>query len=207
MDYAGPLTLKKGHTRKPVLIKAYLAIFICLATKAVHLEVIEDLSTEDFLAGLQRFVSRRGLPAEIHSDNGKNFVGAKNDLQQLYKFLQSSKTNASISSYLLSQRIDWICIPERAPHFGGLWEAAVKSTKFHLKRIAGTLRFTISELNTITCQIEACLNSRPLSPMDSHTMDGIQVLNPGLFLVGRPLTAYPETVIDTHSNAGTCARQ
>ena len=105
VDYAGPLTLKKGHTRKPVLIKAYLAIFICLATKAVHLEVIEDLSTEDFLAGLRRFISRRGLPTEIHSDNGSNFVGAKNDLQQLYQFLQSSKTNESIASYLLSQQL------------------------------------------------------------------------------------------------------
>ena len=120
-------------------------------------------------------------------------MGAKNDLQQLYQFLQSSKTNESIASYLLSQRIDWICIPERASHFGGLWEAAVKSTKFHLKRIVGTLRFTISELNTITCQIEACLNSRPLSLMDIHTMDGIQILTPGHFLA-----AYPETVIDTH---------
>ena len=204
IDYAGPLTLKKGHTRKPVLIKAYLAIFVCFATKAVHIEVIEDLTTEDFLAGLRRFVSRRGLPAQIHSDNGKNFVGAKNDLQQLYKFLQSSSTNASIANYLLSQRVDWVCIPERAPHFGGLWEAAVKSTKFHLKRIAGPIRFTISELTTITCQIEACLNSRPLSPLNSHPTDGIQILTPGHFLVGRPLTAYPETIISTAPSLLKC---
>ena len=128
MDYAGPLTLKKGHTRKPVLIKAYLAIFVCFTTKAVHLEVIEDLSTEDFLAGLKRFIARRGLPSELHSDNGKNFIGAKNDLQLLYKFLQTKQVDASISKYLLSQCIDWFCIPERSPHFGGLWEAALKST-------------------------------------------------------------------------------
>ena len=140
VDYAGPLTIKKGHTRKSVLIKAYLAIFVCFATKAVHLEVIEDLSTEDFISGLKRFIARRGLPSQkIHSDNGRNFIGAKNDLHQLYQFLQSSQTNSSIANYLLTHRIDWICIPECAPHFGGLWEAVVKSTKFHLKRIAGSL--------------------------------------------------------------------
>ena len=193
--------LRKDHTRNPVLIKAYL---VCFATKAVHLEVIEDLSTEDFQAGLKRFISRRGLPSEIHSDNGKNFVGAKNDLHQLYNFLQTDQVNSSISSYLLSQRIDWICIPECSPHFGGLWEAAVKSTKFHLKRITGALRFTISELHIVICQIEACLNSRPLSPINSHSMDGVQVLTPGHFLVGRPLTCYPETIIDTQPSLLKC---
>ena len=100
VDYAGPLTVKKGHTRKPVLVKAYLAIFVCFSTKAVHVEVVEDLSTEDFLSALKRFVARRGLPSQIHSDNGRNFVGAKNDLHELYQFLQSSRTNSSISNYL-----------------------------------------------------------------------------------------------------------
>ena len=122
IDYAGPFTVKKG---RPVMIKTYLALFVCFTSKAVHIEVIEDLSTADFLAGLKRFISRRGSPAEIHSDNGENFVGAKNDLHQLYQFLQSDLTQSSIANYLLSKCIQWHCIPERSPHFGGLWEAAV----------------------------------------------------------------------------------
>ena len=89
IDYAGPFTLKKGHTRKPVLVKAYLAIFICFSTKAVHLEVVSDLTTAAFLATLKRFISRRGLPQAIHTDNGSNFVGARNDLQELYLFMSS----------------------------------------------------------------------------------------------------------------------
>ena len=197
VDYAGPLTIKKGHTRKPVLIKTYLAIFICFSSKAVHIEVIEDLSTEDFLAGLKRFIARRGLPLEIHSDNGKNFIGARNYLYQLYRFLQTSEAQSSISNYLLSNRIQWNCIPERSPHFGCLWEAAVKATKYHLRRITGSIQFTLSELNTVTCQIEACLNSHPLTALNSHSVDGISILTPGHFLVGRPLTSYPETVIQT----------
>ena len=78
LDFAGPFTLKKGHTRKPVHIKAYICLFVCLSTKAIHLEVISDLTTPAFLGGLRRFVSRRGCPQVIHSDNGSNFVGARN---------------------------------------------------------------------------------------------------------------------------------
>ena len=80
IDYAGPFVLKKGHTKKPVLVKAYLALFVCLSTKAVHLEIVSDLTTEAFIATLKRFVSRRGLPKEIHTDDGTNFQGARNDL-------------------------------------------------------------------------------------------------------------------------------
>ena len=192
MDYAGPLTLKKGHTRRPVYIKAYLAIFVCFSTKAVHIEVVEDLTTEDFLAALRRFISRRGLPSQLHSDNGSNFGGAKNDLNLLYKILRENQS--SLSTYLLSQRIQWSCIPD---HFGGLWEGAVKAAKFYLKRIAGPIKFSISELNTVMCQIKAILNSRPLCSINCHASDGIQSLTPAHFLIGRPITAYPETTIDT----------
>ncbi len=158
IEYAGPFTLERGHTRKPVLVKAYLALFVCLATKAVHLDIVSDLTTEAFLTSLKRFISRRGLPTEIHTDNGTNFRGAKNDL---------------ISSYLLTQRISWHCIPERAPHFGGFSEAAMISTKFHLKRVMGSQRLDYEEFSTVATQVESCLNIRPLTSTTSHPVDGI----------------------------------
>ena len=187
INYAGPFTLKRGHTRKPVLVKAYIALFVCFATKAVHLEIVSDLTTEAFLAALRRFVSRRGLPTEIHSDNGTNYVGARNDLADIYQFLSSDTTSSSIHSYLLTNRISWHCIPERAPHFGGLWEAAVKSTKFHLRRVIGLQRLDFEEFSTITTQVESCLNSRPICTTTSHCPDGIMMLTPGLLLVGHAL--------------------
>ena len=146
LDFAGPFTIKKGHTRKPVYLKAYLCLFICLSTKAIHLEVISDLTTASFLAGLNRFISRRGYPTIIHSDNGSNFIGAKNKLQEIYNFLQSEDTDSSVHQHLLKHRITWDNIPERAPHFGGLWESAVKTMKFHLKRVVGTQILTYEEL-------------------------------------------------------------
>ena len=83
VDYAGPFLVKQG-TRKPVIVKAYISVFVCLTTKALHLELVSDMSTVAFIAALQRFVSRRGVPREMHSDNGSNFRGAKAELHSLF---------------------------------------------------------------------------------------------------------------------------
>ena len=192
LDFAGPFTIKKGHTRKPVYLKAYLCLFVCLSTKAIHLEVISDLTTASFLAGLRRFTSRRGCPTVIHSDNGSNFVGARNQLKEVYNFLQAEDTDSTVHQHLLKDRITWDNIPERAPHFGGLWESAVKTMKYHLKRVVGTQILTYEELATVSCQVEACLNSRPILATTSHNSDGILSLTPGHFLLLKPPTAYPD---------------
>ena len=192
MDFAGPFMLKKGHTRKPVKVKGYICIFICLSTKAVHLEVTSDLTTSAFIACLRRFISRRNCPKTIHSDNGSNFVGARNELQDLYQFLADDNTNNIIHQHLLKDRVNWTHIPERAPHFGGLWESAVRSMKKHLRRLMGSLLLTFEEMTTITCQVEACLNSRPLIPMTSHNQDGLSTLTASHFLLFNAPRAYPE---------------
>ena len=87
----------------------------------------------------------------------------------------------------------WHTIPARAPHFGGLWEAAVKSAKFHLKRVIGKQVLSYEEMLTVTCQVEACLNSRPLGVQHCQSPEGIEPLTPGHFLTGAPLTMCPET--------------
>ena len=135
IDFAGPFTLKLARTRRPVLVKGSLAIYVCFVTRAVHLEPVSDLTTEAFLASLRCFVARRGLPRDLHTDNGSNFLGAKHDLKELYAFMDRPEVQSTIQDFLLTLRINWHTIPERGPHFGGLWEAAVRSTKYHLKRI------------------------------------------------------------------------
>ena len=192
IDFAGPFTLKLGHTRKPVKVQAYICVFVCLATKAVHLEVTTDLTTETFIACLKRFIARRNCPTTIYSDSGPNFVGAHNQLNQLYKFLEDEKNQSVINQYLLKNRVTWTHSPARAPHFGGLWESAVKSMKRHLKKIMGSLLFSYEELNMIVCQVEACLNARPLIPMTSHNLDGLATLTPSHFLLFNSPRAYPE---------------
>ena len=194
VDYAGPLQLKLGSTRKPVIVKAYVCVFVSLSVRAVHLELVSDLSTDAFIACLRRFISRRGKPTLLWSDHGTNFVGASNNIKELMKFLESQKVQGEISSFCSVQSIQWQFIPEHAPHFGGLWEAAVKSFKSHLRRVVGDVKLTFEELTTVLTQIEACLNSRPLIAL-SVPDDGIEALTPGHFLVGRPLEALPDPAL------------
>jgi hypothetical protein len=163
-DYAGPIQLRLGTTCSKTITKGYIAIFVCFVTKTVHIEVVTSLTTEAFLAALRRFIARQGKPRTIYSDNGTNFQGAANQLHEVYKMLQSSSQVAKVQDFLTNEGCDWNFIPPHAPHFGGLWEAAVKSMKHHLKR---TLRSHIpiyEELCTLLFEIEACLNSRPCVP-------------------------------------------
>ena len=191
VDYAGPFNLRPYKNRGNLTIKSYIALFICLCTKAVHLEIVSDVSTEACLAAISRFVSRRGRPQMIISDNGTNFIGAKHFLDKEGLNFKDSNLNDSIQHNLSFQSIEWKLIPARAPEFGGLWEAAIKSCKSCLLKCIGNSRVTVEEFSTLLSQIEAALNSRPLCYL-SEDPDDINILTPGHFLIGAPLKSLPE---------------
>jgi len=130
VDYAGPFSIKISRNKSS---KAYVCLFVCMATKAIHLELVSDLTTEMFLNALKRFVSRRGKCDSILSDNGKNFLGAKNVMQRIGEFLSHPETQAKVTDFASNQGIAWKFIPPHSPHMGGLWEANVKSVKTHLR--------------------------------------------------------------------------
>lgn len=191
IDYCGPVYLKGAH-RKAGPVKAYIAIFVCFSTRATHIELVHDLSTAAFLAALRRFVARRGMVTQLHSDNATNFTGAANELNQLYRMLKTNEHDRKlIFDWCTSSNIEWKFIPPRAPHFGGLWEAAVKSTKNHLLKQLGTTSITQDEMLTLLAQIEMCLNSRPVTQMSTDPSD-LEALTPGHFLIGSHLQALPE---------------
>jgi len=97
--------------------------------------------------------------------------------------------------------VQWHFIPPAAPHFGGLWEAGVKSLKFHLRQIIGSRTLSKAEFATLLCQIEACLNSRPIVPLTDDVGFNLSALTPGHFLIGRPLVAAPEdSVLEINAN-------
>ncbi|XP_073950917.1 uncharacterized protein [Choristoneura fumiferana] len=164
--------------------------FVCLATKAVHLELVSDLSTPAFLAAFRRLCARRGIPQHMYSDNGTNFVGAARVLQQEYKaILKALDTNCLKT--INDMGVSWHFNVPANPTAGGLWESAVKSMKFHLKRVLGEQKLTYEEFITLLHQIEACMNSRPLCHLTEDPQD--EYLTPGHFLVGDSLISRPQT--------------
>lgn len=192
VDLGGPFNVKSLQLRNLRHYKAYICLFVCFSTKAVHLEIVSELSTESFLAALTRFVSRRGLCTDVYSDCGTNFVGANNQLRKLLKIFWKSKENQdTINNFCIQNSINFHFNPPAAPHQGGLWESGIKSMKHHLQRIIGETILTYEEFHTVTTRVEAVLNSRPLTPMSSDPAD-LSVLTPAHFIIGSSLSALPE---------------
>jgi DNA-binding transcriptional MerR regulator len=172
VDLAGPFAVKPSHLKFDRAVKAWICVFVCLITKAVHLEYLADLTTDEFLAAFSRMTSRRGMPNRLLSDNGTNFVGANRKLQEAWTKISSCAKNK-----LAFQEVTWEFIPVQSPWFGGIWESAVKSIKFLMKRMANLDRLTLGEFNTLLCKIEGILNSRPLYP-NTNDVDDLPALTP-----------------------------
>lgn len=191
VDFGGPFFIRSSKLRKAPTQKSYMAMFVCMVTKAVHIELVSDLSTEAFLLTLKRFIARRGNPQVIYSDNATNFLGSKNQLKNFHNFFQNKENTEVISNFLSLKQIQWRFIPPKSPHWGGLWESAIKSAKYHIYRIVGDTRLTFEEFSTVLAQIEAILNSRPLVKMSNDPSD-LSILTPGHFLIGDSLTSFSE---------------
>jgi hypothetical protein len=195
VDYAGPIYIKECRGRSKRTVKAYICVFVCFSTKAVHLELVGDLTTQTFLNALKRFISRRGHVYHLYSDNATNFVGANRELLEIRTFLKSASFS-QITENLANKGISWHFIPPRSPHMGGIWEINVKSITGHLKRTIGEVVLSYEELYTLLTRIEAVLNSRPLCPLSNDPND-LNPITPGHFLIGEPLTSISERDLTT----------
>lgn len=184
VDYMGPLYVKRYNARRVRIVdKSYVAVFVCMATRAVHLELVSSLTTEAFLAAYARFTNRRGRVETMHSDNATNFEGASNEFDAI---VAEQWQEAANSRGIRDDGIEWHFNPPYAPHMGGLHEAAVKSAKHHLRRVIGAQQLTFEEMATLLTHVEACLNSRPLVALTNEQSDSL-ALTPAHFLIGEPL--------------------
>ena len=178
VDYFGPFLVREGRKE----VKYYGVLFTCLVSRAVHLEAAHSLDTDSFLHALRRFIARRGNIVELHSDNGTNFRGADRELREALMEMDQSKKNSSL------RRLDiqWKFNPPAASHMGGIWERQVRTVR---KVLAGLLlehgsRLDFESFQTFLCEVEAIINSRPLTTVTSDP-DDLDPLTPNHILQGR----------------------
>ena len=167
IDHAGPLYCCDTGEEK-----LYILLFTCAVTRAVHLELVSSLNLEDFLLAFRRFVSRRALPSIVYSDNAKTFKAASLLIQKQFSHVT----------------IHWKFICPLSPSWGGWWERLVRSVKSCLRKSVGRKSLNRIELETTLQEVEACINSRPLTQLDELGT----TLSPSHFLIGRgtPLTSH-----------------
>jgi len=180
VDYAGPFMTKQGRRRSQQ--KRYLCVFVCQETRAIHLEMSYSLSSISFISCFERFIARRGVPQKIISDNGRNFVGAQENLKEII-------SSDDLSMKFARKGIDWSFNPPLAPHFGGSFEVMVKAAKKALYFVLKTANCTDEELTTAFTKAEFLINSRPLTYISNNPLDE-EVLTPNHFLFGQPGGGY-----------------
>ncbi|XP_065194926.1 uncharacterized protein LOC135826224 [Sycon ciliatum] len=178
VDYAGPFLTMQGRGRART--KRYLCVFTCLETRAVHLELAFSLDTSSFINCFFRFVSRRGLPNQVISDNGTNFVGAVRELKDLIRNIDQTKIQTGTAHHGVS----WSFNPPAAPHFGGVFEIMVKAAKRAIYHILSGSDITDEDLLTAFAGAEDLINSRPITAISVNPNDNLP-LTPNHFLNGR----------------------
>ena len=184
VDFTGEIYIKS--TNGPS--KTYICLFTCASTRAVHLEVVTDLTVPTFIEAFRRFASRKSLPKLLISDNASTYQSAAEELLKLLK-------SPLLETHLSNRAVQWRFIPKRAPWYGGFWERLIGLTKITLKRVLGRALVPLSELQTIVVEIEAILNDRPLTFVSSNIEDE-QPLTPAHLLYGRRITALPHPLTE-----------
>ena len=178
IDFAGPFLYEPSMTRSKCFV-----VFVCFAFKAVQLDIAKSLDIQECMKAI-RFIARRGCPEKFFSDNGTNFIGSIGELIKLKKLVRECYNCDSLPQSVLDLGIDWATIPARASHFGRLWEAAIKSMKLHFQKIVGkATRLQLDGMHTITCRIEAIMNSRPITFTPNDALDNCP-LTPSMLLTG-----------------------
>ena len=181
VDFAGPILIRAQGKAE----KTWICLFTCFTTRAVHLDIVQDMSTESFIRCLKRFAARRGLPRKFISDNGKTFKAAS-------RFLKSVFKDDTVRDFLSEKGCDWTFNVPKAPWWGGAFERMVQSTKRCLRKMVGQASLTHDELLTAVTEIESIINSRPLSYVSAG--DTEEPLTPSHLLIGRRVLNLPDNL-------------
>ena len=191
LDCFGPFDVVNGRKHE----KRYGIVFTCLASRAIHLEILYSLSTDSFINSFRRFMARRGNVRVVRCDNGTNIVGGKNEFQ---KAIDEWNT-AATADWMLQRNIDWKFQPPSASHFGGIFEREIRSVRKVLRAtmIEQPLRLSDEHLCTLFCEIESILNCRPLGE-GYLSDDDFEAITPNHLLLLHAGATYPPGLFSVH---------
>ena len=190
VDFAGPLYIRSETGGEPA--KVYICLFTCANSRMLHLELVNNQSTESFMNAWRRMVNRRGMCHTIWSDNALTFKAADRTLRLLFSPNNATKMNLqSIRDSLIQEGVSWKFITERGPWHGGFYERLVRSVKSSLRKVLGRALLSHDELHTVLTDIEAAINSRPLTAISDDIKDE-NALTPAHLTIGRSLTVTPD---------------
>ena len=182
VDCFGPFEVRRGRSK----VKRYGVIFTCLALRAVHIEVANSLDTESFINALRRFISRRGQPEEMRSDNGGNFVRGEKELRDAV----NSWNQSQIHDYLLQRNIKWTFNPPAGSHHGGVWERCIRTVRKVLRALTKEQVLDDEGITTLMCEVEAIVNGRPITKVSDDPRD-LEPLTPNHLLLLRAGPSVP----------------
>ena len=191
VDYFGPFMVQVKRSR----VKRYGAIFTCLASRAIHIEVAHSLDTDSYINALRRFIARRGQVTKMLSDNGTNFIGAERELRQAIGQWNLDQINQA----MLQRNIDWKFNPPAGSHFGGVWERLIKSIRSAVNSTVREQVLDDERLNTLMCEVEAVLNSRPITK-NSDQCNDLEALTPNHLLTLKSMPNLPPGLFDQSDN-------
>ena len=185
MDCFGPFTIKKGRRE----LKKYAVIFTCMSSGAVHIEHLDDMTTDAFINALRCFTAIRGPVQQLNSDQGSNFVGARNKLANATKELDKDR----IQTYLTTNRCDFVTNVPCSSHWGGVWERQIRTTRSILNTILNDYkgRLDTSLLRTFLYEVMAIVNSQPLSYQCLNDLKSLEPLTPNHLLTMKNKTLLP----------------
>ena len=184
IDYTGAMLVRNNHNQTG---KVYIILFTCPVSRAIHMELVNNLSCHTFLLAFRKFCNRRIFPSLILSDNATTFVAAAGFLKELAE-------SHVVQEHLLEIKCSWQFIPARAPWFGAVWERLIGLVKTCLKKVLGQALVTFEELNCILTELEAIINNRPLC-YDPGDLNQLEILTPNHLLYGRRQRTFPKEII------------
>ena len=186
LDYFGPLYIRDNSGSR----KVWVCLFTCLVVRAVHLELIRDMTSEQFLLCMRRFIAQHGTPHSFISDNASQFKLAKNVITKAWIEVEK---DTEVQDYVSQKGIEWHFIKEMSPWMGGCYERMVGLAKRALRKTLGALSLTHDQLQTVLMEIASVINSRPLIYVTDDLNSNNTLLTPAHFLTMNTSTGIPES--------------